>query len=282
MLKLSRHTELTRQFVRPHYHPNESKLNFLLWMAQHPFKSWRAGRQLMRDIGDDVPPIWSQEIAGKRVLIMGSGPSLDRVSDDFFDGFDVIVHVNFALRRLRTGTTAYFFTTDLGAIMGYMDKFGVDAFRHVGRERSVLAPVFFDYYRMMTDEGRALFTVMKPDAVEWRAQKVNLGPLRLPLALRYHPVQPDWAHYAVHNSSRSIAIIDHTSALSAVLFAAQNGAAEIGLIGCDFSAGRAATVESTQQVPDDKMFGGAAAEFRQMEAALARQGIAVTNHSWQV
>jgi hypothetical protein len=67
-----------------------------------------------------------------------------------------------------------------------------------------------------------------------------------------------------------------------VIFAAANGARDIGLIGCDFSAGRAQAAQSSQGVPDARVFAGAAGAFEAMRCALERPGVHAVNHSWTI
>jgi hypothetical protein len=283
MLKATTYANLTLQYVRPPRYPaNASPANYALWMLLHPWKSRSGYRRLMARDTSPLPATWNADFAGRRVLVMGTGPSLDRAPEGFAADFDTVIHINFALRELRQEATSYFFTTDLVAVVPMIEKFGVAAFETLGRDRCIFAPVFFDQYPMLTEKGRELFTVLSADAASWRAQRVGLGPLALPLALRYHPQQPDWDRFHLPEPGLSQPVIDHTSALSAVLFAAIHGARDIGLIGCDFSAGRAASVSADQAGSDVNIFSGAAEEFRRIASALARTGTSVVNHSWTI
>ncbi len=136
---------------------------------------------------------------------------------------------------------------------------------------------------MLKDDGRALFTMLRYDRAEWRTQDATVGSLKVPYTLRYHPRQPDWDHFQLPGPGRTLPVLDHTSALTAIIFAAMNGARKIGLIGCDFTAGeRAKAAQSPQALPGSRFFIGAAGEFARIQSALARSGIQVTNHSWEV
>ena len=216
------------------------------------------------------------------MLIVGSGPSLDRVDPEFFARFDTIVYINFAVRCMRGSGAEYFFTTDNGPVREFMDAYDDEVFLTLGKDHCVIAPVFLDQFQMMLPLGRELFTWLRPDAAGWRAQKLRLGPFRLPLMLRYHPRQPDWNSFKIPPPGRVLPAIDHTSALSAVLFAASQGSRDIGMIGCDFSAGRAAGANSSQDVPDARTFSGARQEFEKMALPLKAQGVSLVNHSWLV
>lgn len=260
----------------------KSRFAFAAWALTNPLHSRLGGRAVRNAVDDAVPPVWADDLAGKRVLVVGSGPSLDRVDNAFFAAFDTALYINFALLRRREDIRNYFFTTDLGPVREMLDLQGPTIFRELGRERCLYAPIFLDQWRMLTPEGHALFTALRPDAAHWRAQWIKvIGDRRLPLVLRYRPVQPDWEAFRLPRGGRTLPVIDHTSALTATLFAATQGAAEVGLIGCDFSTGRASGIAGHQADPGINLQ-GAAGVFRQLTPALARQGVDVVNHSWLV
>lgn len=273
---------LTRHYIRPPQGVVDWKDSRVRFALQVPHRSYSGGRHIERFV-DDAPPLpeWARDFAGKRVLVMGTGPSLDRAPPELLASFDTVLHVNFALGRAGGGPGEYFFTTDLSPVREYMDCHGIDDFARLGPARCLYAPVFLDHWHYLTEAGRALFTMLRPDRTHWHGESVAFGRLRLPLLWRWHPVQPTWQSFTVPTPSRSLPVLYHSSALSAVLFAAQHGASEIGMIGCDFSAGRAA-VGSGQTAPTATHFAGAAVELRSLSAALARAGVTVTNHSWEV
>lgn len=274
--------ELTRRYIRPQRMVLESKLNSLLFVLKIPFKSWLSARALQKHVDDDVPRKWIEDFKDRKVLIVGSGPSLDRVPADFFAGFDSSLHINFAVRKARGRDTDYFFTTDIGPVREYLDAIDDEVFRALGPERCILAPIYLDQFGMLTPAGRDLFSMLRCDAAGWRVQSITVAGIKLPILLRYHPRQPDWSRFRAPALGRTLPVLDHSSALTAILFAAAMGSKAIGLIGCDFSAGRAASANSAQDVPDAKVFSAAPAKFRKIQEALATQGIAVTNHSWLV
>lgn len=267
---------------RPVPHALLSKAGYLRWLVTLPLHSSIGAGRFARWADGPVPPAWAQELGGKRVLVMGTGPSLDRAPDSLFGQFDATVYINFALTRMTGAGAEYFFTTDLGPVQQFITAHGSEAFRRLGRDHVVIAPIFLDQYRNLTPQGADLFTWLAYDAAGWRAQPVRLGPVRLPLALRRHPRQPDWDRFVLRRGGRRLPVIDHSSALTAILFAAINGAREIGLIGCDFSAGRSAAVAAVQYAPDASVFAGAVGEFHRIREALTREGVTVTNHSWAV
>ncbi|MEO0031008.1 MAG: hypothetical protein RIS94_766 [Pseudomonadota bacterium] len=274
--------DLTRQYFVPGPVVTASRWNQFRWALTIPFRSLAGGRMIRRHVAGPAPAAWAEEMAGKRVLVVGSGPSLDRVDDAFFDRFDVVIYINFAIRRRREVVPEYFFTTDIGPTREFLDAYDDAVFHALGPAHCIFAPVFLDQFQMMTPRGRALFTWLAFDKGALRVQWAKAGPLRLPVILRYHPRQPDWDTFRLPHGGRHLPVVDHTSALSAILFAAMNGAHSVGMIGCDFSAGRAASVASLQALPDKAIFSGAAGELRRLQAALARQGVEVVNHSWEV
>lgn len=281
-MTVRRMSAATRAYFHDIRHPNDSRGNFLRWAAQIPFRSYIGARAVERHAQGAVPDAWARDMAGKRVLVVGSGPSLDKVGPEFFAGFDTVFYINFAIRRATGAGAEYFYTTDVGPMQEYIEAFGADVFERLGPDHCICAPIFPDQWLVLTDRGRALFTWVRPDAWAWRWQLVTVGSRRLPLVGRYQPRQPDWSSWRLQRGGRTISIIEHTSALSAVLLAATHGAGEIGLIGCDFSTGRAQLVGNAQESPTAVTFSGAADTFRAMQAALARDNVTVTNHSWQV
>lgn len=272
---------VARRYFRYSYHPNNSRLQYLRWAITVPFRSRAGGAAIARQARGSVPDVWARDLTGARTLVIGSGPSLDKVDDAFFAGFDTVLYVNFALARSRGANNEYFFTTDSGPVREFIDSRGVEPFVRLGSEHCIFAPIFLDQWQGFTDEGRALFTWIACDAAKWRVETRRVGWLTVPFALRYSPRQPDWDAFQMPPAGRRLPVMDHTSALSAVMFAAVNGAREIGLIGCDFSGGRAAIVGDAQPDPGN-VFTGAADEFIRMAAALARNGVIATNHSWTV
>lgn len=275
-------SDLTRRYINRHRIALESTFNSLLFLLKNPFTSRLGGRALRKFVTQEAPARWTRDFQNKRVLIVGSGPSLDRVQPEFFEGFDTFIYINFAVRRSFIRDTDYFFTTDLGPIREYLDTYDEAVFQSLGQERCIFAPIFLDQVLMLTAEGRGLFSMLCCDRARWISQKVTVGRTKLPLLLRFHPAQPQWDNFQLPSPGRKLPVLDHSSALTAILFAISAGSREIGMIGCDFSAGRAASAQSSQDIPDGNVFAGAPAVLREMQAALARHAIEVTNHSWLV
>lgn len=261
----------------------ESRAAHARWALTNPLQSYTGGKALEAYVDDRPPAAWAADMADQDVLIVGSGPSLDRVDDEFFTRFATAIHINLVIRRHAPSCQGYFFTTDLGPVEGYLENFGEETFLSLGPERCILAPIFLDQWHMMKAEGRALFTMLRHDRAGWRTQNTSFGPLSVPYTLRYHPVQPNWTTFVLPPGGRTLPVLDHTSALTAVILAAMSGARRIGLIGCDFSAGeRSKFVQGAQGLPAAKFFSGAANELAKIATALARFGVEVTIHAWEV
>lgn len=270
-----------RRYFGKVVHPNASRLNYLRWLLSNPVRS-RSGARIIERAAENPPlPIWKDDFAKRKALVVGTGPSLDRVAPEFFDQFDTILYVNFAIRIASGRFGEYFFTTDIGPLREYIERNGADKFLSLPREKRIFAPIFFDQVHDFTPAGLDLTTIVACDRAEWDLETRRRLGLTLPFALRYRPCQPEWSNFTLPPAGGHMPILETTSALSAVLFAAMNGASEIGLIGCDFSAGRAGVVQSGQSDPGN-MFSRAVHTFKSMANALARQGVLAKNHSWEV
>ncbi|AKM11296.1 hypothetical protein [Croceicoccus naphthovorans] len=270
-------------FLRDYPHPNASAMARLRWMARSPLAT-RRGEQVVERIGANPwPDLWRQDMTGRKVLIVGSGPSLDRVDSAFFDGFDTALYINFAFGRAQPGPVRYFFTTDLGPGIEFIARFGDTAFRDAGAARCLYAPIFYDQAANLTPEFLSLFTVIRPERVGWRFRHGTLAGVKLPQTLARYPIVPDFDLYDLPSpASARLPVVETTSALSAAILAGIMGAREIGLIGCDFSAGRAGSVDTLQKAAGATQFRDARSRFEAIAAMLDRHGIATTNHSWLV
>jgi hypothetical protein len=271
----------SRRYFTKVVHPNASRLNYMRWLVTNPMRSRRGARIIANSA--ENPPLtkWLGDFDGRKALVVGTGPSLDRVGNAFFDQFDAIIYVNFAIRLAKGRPGEYFFTTDIGPLREFIERNGDAKILSLPRQNRVFAPIFFDQVHDFTREGLALTTIVAFDRAEWHLETRQRFGLNLPFALRYRPCQPEWTDFTLPPPSGRMPVLETTSALSATLFAAMNGAVEVGLIGCDFSAGRAGVVKSDQSDPGN-MFSRAIDTFEHMSAALARQGVAATNHSWLV
>lgn len=56
---------------------------------------------------------WPEDFTGKRVLIAGTGPSLDHVTDDYFKTFDTVICINHAVLSTPAHARKYYVSTDV-------------------------------------------------------------------------------------------------------------------------------------------------------------------------
>ena len=273
----------SRQYFRFVLHPHNSLAAHLWWCIANPFNSAIGRFRIAGWAATAWQDLWREDFAGKRVVIIGTGPSLDRVDDSYFERFDTRVHVNFAASRIERVEGSYFFTTDAGPLIEYAQEYGVATFKQLGPDRCIIAPIFFDQYREFTPLGRALFTWLRADATVLKFETRKIGQLRIPYTVRVYPHQPDLATYRLQRTpAPSLPIFAGSSTLSAILFAALNGAASINLIGSGFVSGRAGSAGSIQGDAMAEEYGEAAATYRQLEEVLSRSGIELRNDSWEI
>lgn len=245
------------RYIASQRHPLSSRVETVKWIATIPWRSYRGGKALFHLPQQPLPPEWAKEVGGRRVLIVGSGPSLDRVDDSFFAGFDTIIYINFALTRANGTRPEYFFSTDLSPIETFLNARGDDAFLRLGKARCIYNPLFLDQMLLLKPAAYDLLTVIPCDGADWSGAPQSAGGGRLPIIWRYRPRQPLWDTFELPAAGRPVPAIIHTSALSAILFAGIQGAREIGMIGCDFSDGRAASANDAQNAPNAGQFNGA-------------------------
>ena len=254
----------------------------LRWAMANPWRS-RRGASIVRDLAArPAPKRWDGDFPDRRVLVVGTGPSLDRVDDAWLDRFDTRLWLNHAINRSPGGACDYFFTMDLGALGLLLADRGEDRIAALGAERAIAAPYQLDLPTYLTPHALSALSFVAPDACRWDVQRARLPGLgiRVPAIVRYTPRQPDWSHWRLPPRGRTIPIPRATSALAAVLFAAMRGAREIGLIGCDFGGGRAVSSANARPVPEGDFFVQCRTAFAAISAALDRQSVRVLNHSW--
>jgi len=278
------HEEETRQLFTAGPSPT-TPLGWKLWHLKQllilPPRSFiGAGRIRNHVAGRTMPAAWGRDFPGKSILIVGTGPSLDKVDGSFFDRFDTTIYINFALLQVKFDRPEYYFTTDIMPTRDFCAIYGPNSLDRLGPDRCVFAPVYLDQWELLSQFGRGKFTWLGSDGASWDGHAFRSLPL--PIMWRYYPRQPDWDQFTLPPAGLTLPILRHTSALTAVLFAAMQGSREIGLIGCDFSTGRAQSIEAAQTASSGNVFSGAASELRAMAEALRRQSVVVTNHSWLV
>jgi len=264
-------------------------LRFALWALRLPITSLKGAVKIRRLSKDNFDSIDSKHFKSKNILIVGSGPSLDLVDQEFFAQYDSIICINYAIARFEKRKETLFFTTDIGVLINLINDMGRGVFDTLGRRRSIIAPIFFEQIDDLPESHLREFTWLRPSSLTFKFEKAKrfkfLGISRIPYSARFYPAQTSSVlklpcYEGEREQISQIPILEHTSALSAIWFAASCGAQRIDLIGCDFSEGRAKGIMSTQPLPTENTFSGARSSFIQTREALATKGHVIRNLSW--
>jgi hypothetical protein len=235
-------------------------------------------------------PEWKLAISKKRVLIVGTGPSLDKVDKTYFNKFDLIVYVNHAIKILGD-RDSLFFTTDVGVLKVITEKEYFNNILSLGVAKSIVAPIFFQQSLFLDDEFKNRFTWISPNSAKYHIsfKKVNIWKklnFYFPMPPVFWPKQPDihqldqWFNSV--DQVQSFPIVESTSALSAILFCAKYEPSSINLIGCDFGGGRAAALSSELHKHPEGFFDAAISKFSAIKEYLNGRGVVVENDSWNI
>jgi hypothetical protein len=232
---------------------------------------------------------WETSFYNKDVLIIGTGPSLDKVKKDFFQEFDVVIYLNHAV-KIETGVVEeYFFTTDVGVLK---DIEKLDYFSKVlrlGKEKTIVAPIFFQQTLFLSNFLKQKFTWVKAynPNFKWFNRQIKFNSLILKIKVpSFWPKQPDnetldlW--YRSKNQAEMFPVIETTSALSAILFCAKYKPKKIRLIGCDFGMGRSSLLKSSNSANSRDAFNGAVDRFVVLKKYLDNKSISIENSSWDL
>jgi hypothetical protein len=90
-------------------------LKNLLYVAFYPFTTPLAAFIFRRHALKQDHPAWRKELSQKKIVIIGTGPSFDRIPPKYFDQFDVAVVINDAVRFEVPIATKYYFSIDMDA-----------------------------------------------------------------------------------------------------------------------------------------------------------------------
>ena len=246
---------------------------------------WSATRIALRHAVREAPPAWAQDFANARVLVVGTGPSLDRVTDDYFAGFDVLVCINHAILGVPEHRCVYYFSTDVPRTREVMQADGGAKIDTLPIERRVLVLSFVRIaphrlYRLSSWLRR--FTLVRNSAYHFKSSAMGQNRLIFP---SYEPKGAtdtevlNWINGAGHPHEKPFPRA--SSASCAMVFAARFRPAEIRLIGVDLNAGRA---EGLQEVAGARAFfgPGPVKNYRRLEGVIRGCGIPVENDSWAV
>lgn len=234
-------------------------------------------------------PIWPGVISNRKVLIVGTGPSIDRVSHEYYKKFDVIVYINDAISFLDKEKESFFFTTDIGVLKKISKKEYYNNILELKPGRVVVAPIFFQQFLFLDKEMKDKFNFIKPSSVNYILGLSNrslfFGRVRIPNPPKMWPKQPDDRDFTKWLESEHqvsyFPVIESTSALSAILFCAKYYPENISLIGCDFGGGRAEVLQKHMHCHDENMFSQAIPKFNQIRNFLNSVNISVENDSWK-
>lgn len=267
-----------------------SKLLIQVWgLLTAPLLSLYGLKLLKKCAIKSEPEKWSRDFKGKRVLIVGTGPSLARVADDFLASYDACVFINYAIMYSDKVERAYFFSTDIGVVQRLLKSDCGKNVRRVGSERCLVAPIFLQQMCGLTKEFKSVFSWLRPSAVRWQVKLLRL-PF-IPWSVRVVPSLPvcaprDISLLELEEWNNTASQLDYfpvcasTSALSAIIFCAKYRPSRIDMIGCDFSAGRVPSLKAEIGVASDKSFNGAVDKFNLLRDYLKRNGVCVENKSW--
>lgn len=230
---------------------------------------------------------WYKSFHDKKVLIVGSGPSLDKVDENYFAGFDVIIYINHAIKLSGLCNDEYFFSTDINATKRIIDKEYFEKLVDLGRNKSIIAPIHFN--SVISSDANflnnfSLISASKPEYIKTTLIKTTLGLSYSRLV--YWPVQPNIveleAWFSASDQVLHFPVIESTSALSCILFASKYSPQSVILIGCDFSKNRSELIINENPARDINPFEDARDKFYFLQSFLNKKNIIVENQSWSI
>ena len=262
-----------------------AKFRSVAYRALQPLSSFVAMHKNRMLCSGKQPAEWLREIKNSRVLIVGTGPSIDNVSEEYFSNFDVIVCINHAILLDLPNVKIYYFSTDSFrtkqvflelARKGKADK--------ITKKRTILLPNNFSSYNYFKPEMLDKITLIHPSECKLRMVPVavwRLCRIKLPLFAPAEPTEESFFNWLDRPTSlRDYAYFHHTSSLSAVAFVAKHRPKEVRLIGCDFNEGRAFKfIDSAGRTTYD--FSISRNTLLKIQKILAEKGIEIVNDSWQ-
>jgi hypothetical protein len=231
---------------------------------------------------EDIP-----DLSGQSVLIVGTGPSADRLSTELVDRYDALVLINYAfliplLHSLDTTKYKLFFYSG-----------DVDRLEQVSNRLSMRPdiPVIFAPYQITNCRYSRLINAFKRIYfVKVRKSDIlSIFGLITNIAIKGFGgwCFPDWPQplvgqvnsYVRNDSSACLPIAGGTSALSAILMLSKCGFSQIDLIGCDFNSGRSTSLASALGKADFH-FSDLKDRFNMISNLLHSFHIKVRNLSW--
>jgi hypothetical protein len=260
----------------------------MLWATTVPLKSLLGRVSLGRLSLRADKRIWKDSFCGRRVLIVGSGPSVDQVDKEYFRSFDAIIFLNHAIKFCESYETSFFFSTDIKVVKIICREVYGKIFGCLGRDRCILAPIFFQQVVGLSKRFSASFSWIGPGRTGVKvhlSSSLFLNVFRVPVTAYLSPKQPlmrdleDWD--CAKDQVLAFPVMEDSSALSAVLFASKYKPSSVYLIGCDFSAGRSALLSAHDPAHASNPFERASAKFEEVKAFCNDLGVPVVNESYR-
>jgi hypothetical protein len=263
-------------------------LKKVLWMLTVPVSSL-LGYYFLKciSIKSDLE-IWKKSFSEKKVLIVGTGPSLDRVNDNYFSKFDTILYINHAVKLAGKKTSnEYFFSTDINIAKNIKKTDYYHKILQIGSKKSIIAPIFFQQILSLKQKDRGSFSWIAASNAMYKKHKLNrsIFGLNFPITTVYWPQQPkkkqldEW--YLKKDQVIFFPVIESTSALSAILFIAKYRPYSVSLIGCDFSVGRSELIVNNKSPAYTvNVFSESRGKFLYLQSYLRKIDIVIENDSW--
>lgn len=227
---------------------------------------------------DREPDIWAKDFKDQRVLVVGSGPSLDKVKKDYFANFDAVICINHAILQVPEHPCLYYLSTDAPRTYQVLKTEAAGRIREMPREKRIL---LLSLVRLTPNILRgffSLFTVIRYKSYhihQWGRwfKPVFYQPMAAP-----DPEVIDWING--RTKIDSMPSRGGSSAFSAILLAARYRPAEICLIGVDLDSGRASRLRAKA---GSAAFGGqwARERFLRLQVLVRQCGIEIKNDSWK-
>ena len=223
--------------------------------------------------------VWRKDILGGRVLIVGSGPSLDNVDDNFYTDFDVVACINHALLCVPPHPCKYFITTDLARTYDVLNQGSIQDKTYIPRERKILALNRLSAGVYLKSSFLGDFTVLRSSNYYFhrREQNSDAGFYYWPHTASDEDLKK-WITGAT--DIREFPCAPGSSVFSAILFAARYNPVEIRLIGVDLDEGRSSQLRT---IAGPSAFGSGQQRktFYRVASAAKDCGVPVINQSWE-
>lgn len=235
-------------------------------------------------------PNWYSDINNKEVLIVGTGPSLDRINSHFFESFDSLIYLNYSIKFIKNSDQSFFFSTDPDLVRRLCLPKYYTNLKQIKKQNRIIAPIFLQQVPILDRDFLSFFEWIAPHRIKLEVPMATLLKfknikVKVPLPPRFTPadITTDALEAWWRSSSQvsSFPIASSTSAISAILFAAKFNPKKITLIGCDFGEGRVSSLLDDLQPSGKDQFSGAREKFNLVQSFLSMQNIIVVNESWE-